>query len=818
MSARVRGTVRLVRRAETADIVTLGAHVTFGDRPLRLHYRTRTGALLRIDGAVAGAFDGKHAACDLAARPGEHELTLEVERRALPVAGLPSGDGLRWRLMLARAAQAPRLVLGVEERTPDAPATNGAAAALGHAHLDVAWLWTYADTKRKAMRTFATALREVETGPYVFAQSQPQLYAWVEAADPELFARVRARVGRGWDAGVATMWVEPDLHAPSGESVLRQFAYGMRYTREKLGIAPSVVWLPDTFGFPNTLPMLAAHAGATAFATTKLEWNDTTRWPFPQFVWRSDDGSELLAAVLASYEGDPTPARVRTAARRAEPLVVGFGDGGGGATDAAIAHVAPRAWTAAGAWFASLDEASLPAYTGELYLETHRGTYTTHRDVKARNAALERALAEVEEACAWCVAVRVPGSAVAPLIDDLRTVWTIVLRNQFHDVLAGSSIAAVYTDVHAEYDRAERIVERLRSGVQSILPRTRLAPADPALAAPEPAADAFSFANEYVRARVRADGTIVELGAAEGPNVMTLGNGLAAYVDAPAAWDAWNLDRGYDRKRVAIKPRGAAIDEAGLVIRLRIGRRSSAAMRIELRAGEPFLRVELAVDWHEDHVLLRVENRLAVAADAVRFGQAHGSIVRAARPRSAAERARFEVPAQRYVHVDDGSRGLAILAPDTYGWNARGLKGGGVRVGMSLLRSPCWPDPGADRGERRIAYAFAPTAGAAVSALEAAWSAYTDESRVRLFTCETPGVIVVAVKPADDGRGVVVRVRECDGVRQDVALRCGGRMRAVESVDACELPVPGEVRIEQEDLRFALGAYALRAFRVQFAG
>jgi alpha-mannosidase len=820
MGAFARGAVRLAQRAATADVVTVGAGVTLADRPLRLHYRTRTGALLRIDGDIAGAFDAKHPSCDLGAFPGEHELTLEVERRALPIAGLPSGDGLRWRLMLARAVQAPSLSLQVDYRGAAAtPAKAGAAAAFGHAHLDVAWLWTEAETKRKALRTFATAVREVEAGPFVFAQSQPQLYAWVEAADPELFARLRARIGRGWDAGVATMWVEPDLHGPSGESVLRQFAYGMRYTREKLGVAPSVVWLPDTFGFPNTLPMLAVHAGATSFATTKLEWNDTTRWPFPQFVWRADDGSALTAAVLASYEGDPQPARVVTAARRGEPLVVGFGDGGGGATDAAIGKIPPRAWTAVADWFAGLDVATLPAYTGELYLETHRGTYTTHRDVKARNAALERALAAVEEACAWCVAVRAPSSVITPLTDDLRTAWTIVLRNQFHDVLAGSSIAAVYADVHEQYDRVERIIERLWTGTQSILPRTQLT--SPGVAALTPVSagkDEFAFANEFVRARVRADGTIIELAAAEGPNVVTLGNGLAAYIDTPAAWDAWNLDSGYVHKRVAVKPRGAAIDEEGLVVRFRIGRKSSASMRIELRAGEPFLRVELGVDWKEDHVVLRVENRVAVAAREVRFGQAHGSIVRTAYPRTPAERARFEVPAQRYAHIDDGERGVAILAPDTYGWNARGLKGGGVRLGMSLLRSPRWPDPGADRGERRIAYAFAPTAGAPVSALEAAWTAYVEEPRVRLFTCDTPGVIVVATKPADDGRGVVVRVRECDGTPQDVVLRCGGRMRSAAAVDACELPVPDKVTIDQEHLLFALGAYALRSFRLIFAG
>ncbi len=817
MTSRPRATVRLDERAQTADVVTLGVTATFDDGPLQLRYATRTGALLRIDGVVAGAFDAKHPTCDLSPMPGRHEMTLEVERRALPISGLPPGDGLRWRFMLARAGQTPSRALEIAARPAVSPAAAGPVLAFGHAHLDVAWLWTYAETKRKALRTFATAVREVEAGSFVFAQSMPQLYAWVESADPQLFARLRARVGHGWDAGVATMWVEPDLHAPNGESILRQLAYGMRYAREKLGASPRVVWLPDTFGFPSTLPTLAGHAGATAFATTKLEWNDTTRWPYPQFTWRGPDGSALTAAVLAGYEGDPKPARVRTAARRREPLAIGFGDGGGGATDAAIATVPARAWTAVGDWLAALDPATLPAYTGELYLETHRGTYTTHRDIKTRNAALERALDAVEEACAWCIAIRAPASAIAPLIDDLRTAWTIVLRNQFHDVMAGSSIAAVYTDVHADYDRVERIVERLTAVVQSILPRSQVH-----LSAPEPVApiaagaDGFIFANAYVRLRVKADGTIVELAAADGPNVATLVNGLAAYVDRPARWDAWNLDRGYVRRRVALEPRGAALEDNGLVVRFSIGKRSRASMRIELLAGEPYVRVEVAVDWREDHVILRVENRFAVGARSVRFGQPHGSLVRSAFARTAAERAQYEVPAQRYAHVDDGERGVAVLAPDTYGWNVRGLPGGGVRLGMSLLRSPRWPDPTADRGEHRIRYAFAPTAGATVSALESAWDAYVNVPRVRLFTTETPGIIIVATKPADDGHGVIVRLRECDGVPQRFDLRCGGRMRTAAAVDACEAPLPDFVTIAGESVSATIAAFGLRSLRVQF--
>ena len=809
--------VRLERRAGDAATVTFAARVTIPQARMQAGYRTRTGALLRIDGRTVAAFDGKHETALLAFEPGEHELELIVERRSLPIANLPAGDGPRWRLMNARAAQTPhaQLVLEPANGAANISASIAGIAAFGHAHLDVAWLWTYDEARRKARRTFATALRQIDAGSYVFAQSQPQLYAWVAADDPELFGRIRAHVGAGWDASVATMWVEPDLHLPSGESILRQFAYGMRYAREELGADPSVVWLPDTFGFPNTLPQLAVHAGARAFATTKLQWNDTTRWPYPQFVWEGDDGSTLPSAMLDRYESDAEPERAQIARDRSEPLVVGFGDGGGGATDGAIARVAPAAWTPLDRWFGSLPDA-LPRYRGELYLETHRGTYTTHRDTKSRNAALERALDEAEELAAWCVAVRVAPSVLAPLRDDLRTAWTIVLRNQFHDVAAGTSIPAVYADVHAEYDRAERIAARVAEGARSILPRSdfRLALAPPV--APIADADGFRFDNGIVRAHVRADGTLDELAGGDGANVAALLNGLAAYVDKPKAWDAWNLDRSYPDRRVPVKPQTAELDDDTVSVRYRIGANSAATLALTLRADEPFLRAELAVAWHENHVVLRLEHRFAVAARRVRFGVPHGSIERSAYAETDAERARYEVPAQRWAHVDDGTRGAALFAPDTYGWSAHGLPDGGVRVGMSLLRSPRWPDPGADRGEHRITYAFVPTAGAPVSALEAAWNDYAAIDRVRLFTSEDPAVLVVATKPADDGDGVIVRVRECDGASRDVALTCAARMREALPVDACERAIPGAVTIVEESLRFALPAYALRTFRVRF--
>jgi alpha-mannosidase len=813
--------VRLARRGADEATVTLVARAAFPAGPLRLRYPTRTGALLRIDGVVRGAFDGKHGTIDLPPLPGEHEIALEVERRSLPVAGLPAGDGVRWRLMLARAAQKPaeHIEIGAREGAPAAGEAIG-VPLIGHAHLDVAWLWTYAATHRKAHRTFATALREMENDPrYVFAQSQPQLYAWVFATDAELAERVRAHAKTSWDASVAAMWVECDLHAPSGESVLRQFAHGIRWTRDNLGVEPTVAWLPDTFGFPSTFPALAAHAGVPYFLTTKLQWNETTRWPHPRFRWTSDDGSSLVSVVADSYDGALGDERIATARERDDLLILGFGDGGGGPADADLARVGEgsRGWTRAADWFArDVAPGELPEYRGELYLETHRGTYTTHHGVKARNAQLERALARAEELAAWCVAVRAPRTVLRSLADDLRSAWRIVLRAQFHDVIPGTAISAVYNDVHAEYDRALSIAARVGEAAASVLPRSDLRLIPPGPVPPVRDGDAWSFANAYVRARVRDDGTIVELSGLDETNLVALANGIAAYADTPKKWDAWNLDRDYARKTVRVRPDGASLEDGALVVHLAVGKASRMTMQISLLEDEPWLRAESVVDWHENHVVLRAEHRIALRARDVRYGQQHGTLVRSAFPATDAERAKFEVPGQRWAHVTDGERGLAVFARDLYGWNAVGLDAGGVRLGTSLLRSPRWPDPMADRGEQHLAYALVPTSGAPVSALEHAWETYAHEDRVRLFTCDDQSVLVVATYPNDDADGVILRVRECDGAPRRVAVRCGGRMREAIAVDAAERPIPADAAIVEEDLVFELGAFALRSFLVRF--
>ncbi|MDE2482009.1 MAG: alpha-mannosidase [bacterium] len=814
--------VALGQRELDADLFALSAAIAPSERPLLARYRTRTGAVLQLDGVTVGAFDREHDELVLPPSARERHLTLLVERFALPASGLPSGDGLRWRWMNARGHERPSLVLELVafDEAP-LPAASGALTLWGHAHLDVAWLWPYSHARRKAQRTFANALALMERDPsYRFMQSQPQLFAFVESEDPALFERVRARVAEGrFDPSVAAMWVEPDANVPSGESLLRQMLFARRYCVERFGTEPSIAWLPDTFGFARTLPTLLAHAGITRFATTKLMWNDTTRFPHAQFRWRGPDGSEVLAALLASYEGDPSARRAALARERDEPLVIGFGDGGGGPTYAqAHASRAVGAWSSPSAWFDRLDErrASLPVHDDELYLEYHRGTYTTHHDIKARNAALERSLALAEERLAWCIAVRAQPETLARLREALDGAWERVLCNQFHDVLPGTAVPEAFAQAHELYDEADDAVRRALDASSAMLPRGR-AVADAAPVAPRRDGDAYVFDNGIVRACVDERGSVHELMADGAANAVARANVLVAYRDRPRAWDAWNLDAGYERRRVRVVPQDHAIVDGALECRMLVGA-SPLVMRIALAPNEPFLRVTCAVDWRESHTLLRVEHWLAVESDRVRYGAPHGTVERGARRDTPAERARFEVPGQRYALVADERRGFAAFALDTYGWSARVLRGGGLHLGHSLLRSPTWPDPGADRGTVELTWALVPCGAAPISAIERAWETFAHEPRVRLFTGSDRAVLVVACKPASDGDGVIVRVRECDGADREVRLRCGARMRSVEAVDGLERPLPAlPARIEGEELVATLPARGLRSFRVRFS-
>src|SRR5215218_6917559 len=354
---------------------------------------------------------------------------------------------------------------------------NGGSAheitAIGHAHIDTAWLWPVAETRRKVVRSWASQLALMDRYPeHCFAASSAQHYAWLQQDAPGLYERLRERVREGrWEV-VGGSWVEPDLNLPSGESLVRQVVYGQRDLQERFGVRCREFWTPDTFGYNGQVPQILRGAGIDRFLTQKLSWNQFTEPPHHSFAWAGIDGSEVLVHMppADTYNAEMSIAELRASAARFKDhdrtagslLVFGHGDGGGGPS-AEMLELARRAGDLQGVprvqlaptseFFDRLEEdlglgptrergdAPRPI-TGELYFEHHRGIYTSQARTKRANRAGERLLGDAEAAAA--LAHRL-GRAEYPA-QELRELWQTLLTCQFHDILPGSSIREVYED------------------------------------------------------------------------------------------------------------------------------------------------------------------------------------------------------------------------------------------------------------------------------------------------------------------------------------------------------------------------------------
>jgi alpha-mannosidase len=368
--------------------------------------------------------------------------------------------------------------------------------ATGHAHLDVAWLWPLWRTRQKVAHTVASALHLMERYPdYHFSMSQPQVYSYLKRDDPELYERLRQRVAEGRFEPVGMMWLETDCNIPSGESLVRQLAHGARFFAEEFGALNHIVWLPDVFGYSAALPQLLRGCGIRCFMTTKISWNQFNRMPVDTFRWRGIDGSEVLTHFVTAtsdpvrhpsdpqsytYVGKMTAAEVfgtwnhyRQKAINDELLYCyGWGDGGGGPTEEMLEaaqvfgdlpgfpqvrlgrveqffeRLYDRVW----------DDPDLPTWVGELYLEYHRGTYTSQSRTKQANRAAELRYREAEWLNAWAYTLGASNQQAR-----LDAGWQLILLNQFHDILPGSSVALVYADSNAQYAEVQQFAQAVRA-------------------------------------------------------------------------------------------------------------------------------------------------------------------------------------------------------------------------------------------------------------------------------------------------------------------------------------------------------------------
>ncbi|UOQ86818.1 alpha-mannosidase [Gracilibacillus salinarum] len=360
--------------------------------------------------------------------------------------------------------------------------------AIGHTHIDVAWLWRLKHTREKTARSFSTVLRLMERYPdYIFLQTQPQLYEYIKNDYPDIYEQMKERIKEGRWETEGGMWLEADCNLISGESMVRQLLYGKQFFQKEFGKNCEYLWLPDVFGYSWALPQILVKSGINTFMTTKISWSQYNKMPHDTFKWRGIDGTEILTHFITTpedehwfytYNGKVTPRTIKgiwesyrdKAVNNELILSYGYGDGGGGVNREMLEMIErydrmpglPNVKTGrADQYFRRLQETVeqtdqyVHTWDGELYLEYHRGTYTSQAHNKRMNRKMELLLRDAE----WLQVLR---SIIQKKWHDypqaeLYDAWKIVLRNQFHDIIPGSSIREVYEDSSLEYEEANQL-------------------------------------------------------------------------------------------------------------------------------------------------------------------------------------------------------------------------------------------------------------------------------------------------------------------------------------------------------------------------
>jgi alpha-mannosidase len=766
---------------------------------------------------------------------------------------------------------------------------------IGNSHIDAAWLWPWSETIDVIRDTWRTSLKLAELFPgYIFTGSAAAYYDAMDRLEPALADSLVAAVASGRWVPVGGWWVESDLNVPSGESLVRQGLYGQRYFERRFGFRSRVAWTPDCFGYPWTIPQILQGVGLEYFVTQKIRWNDSTEFPYNAFYWQGLDGTRVLTYNPYGYVHDLDPGKLvseriedreRTGINH-QLVLYGVGDHGGGPTIAMLQRaedlrrvptfpvmVYDEPLDALEAVEAAGELAGLPVWDDELYLEYHRGTYTTQAHSKWRNRRSEVMLLSAE-------ALATVGTAPYPR-DQLEAAWRLVLFNQFHDILPGSGIRAIYEDAEVFYDSAWAAIDSLtaagfadlrarmdtRSRRKVVLfnplgwPRrgtvtlrgsggdsVRVTAYVPAFGArairvpkdtmpkdvrrlSKPKAGPNWIENAYLRVEIDTlSGDIVRLydkaNEREALAPGERGNVLQVFDDRPDQWDAWNI---------VITGAMWEVDDVRRVgsfagpwkAELRIERRwgnSTFRQTLVLGRDSRYLDVRNEVDWQERRKALKVAFALNVDADSATYEIPYGTIGRTGRPQTQAERAKFEVPGQRWADVSRADYGVSILNDSKYGWDYRGNV-----LRLTLLRSPIWPDSLADRGAQRFSYAVYPHAGdwrAAQTVRRAAeynvplLAAFEPEHKGTLgkevsFASAEPGNVELTwLKRAEDTDDWVLRLVEWHGVPAEaevtVACRVAGARRANLLED------PGEpVAAEGKKLHLSLRPYEIATLLVE---
>ena len=676
---------------------------------------------------------------------------------------LDEGMKNAWKVFKEQgAAKAREALAPVLFRPIDYPAVTH--YAVGHAHIDLAWLWPLRETRRKIGRTFANQLRNIKKyDNFIFAESQAQMFTWLKEDYPEVFEQVKKYVDEGRIELQGGMWVESDCNLPSGESWIRQFLYGKRYFKEEFGKDMKMCWLPDCFGFPATLPQVIKGCGMDYFMTIKIMSNTVNEFPHSSFKWKGLDGSKVLAHMepAGDYNSGASPLAIfksnkRNKEKESVPvclLLYGDGDGGGGPGEGHIEYVsrmqkgiyglAPVKPSKAIDFFEELEKYNdvIPEYDGELYYERHQGTYTSQAAAKLWNRRMENMLHLVE-------LLGAEGKLRGVSYDRalVESIWKEVLLYQFHDVLPGSSIKRVYDESRERYKElykqiqgvAAKLIDDMSSGESEEY--TAINPVDfarkefirvedkwysvdlPAMGtgkiAPVENMDVSSLtfgentiSNGLITITFGKGGEITSLfdvkNAKELVREGQYFNKLTVYEDPFMYYNAWDIRMDYDKlKKHSLKLEGSDtyIDGVRVVRRNRYRFMDSQfEQTVALTLGDTLVQFDMDADWHEELKMLRADFIPSVFADKVKCDIQFGQIDRSTKNDTSIEQAQFEVCAHKFVNLDGEDYSLALFNRCKYGHKVKeGM------LSLALLRAPRFPDPECDRGSHHISYALYP--------------------------------------------------------------------------------------------------------------
>ncbi len=730
---------------------------------------------------------------------------------------------------------------------------------VGHTHIDVEWQWHRAQTREKCQRSFSTAFTLMERYPeYKFMLSQPELYRYLKEEAPEKYEELKKLVKEGRWEPEGAMYVEADCNLISGESFVRQILQGKKFFKDEFDVDCNVLFLPDVFGYSAALPQILKKSGIDYFVTSKIAWNETNTMPVDRFMWEGIDGTEIYTNFITTqdyggadvsrfpnvaptryttYVGHLTPSEIRGTWNRFSQkeygnhtmTTYGFGDGGGGPTKTMLETQRRLSKGLPGMPVTEMttlreylnitkedfDKACAttkrtPRWVGELYLELHRGTYTSIAKVKRSNRKSELGLQKAE-ALSY-TDFYFGGSYDAEGIYDK---WNKVLHNQFHDIIPGSSIKEVYDGTDKDYAEIESFLasvmeEKLGNIAKNIttnggtlvynplgfarrgevrldgktvelktaVPAFGWAVADEVISNSEVKINDLTAENKYYKLTLDTAGRIVSLYDKQAKRQVLkageFGNELQAFEDYPRAWDNWEISDFYKEKMWVLDDAADITPITdGSRAGFRISRRymdSVISQNMWLYSENPRIDFETELDWHQHHQILKVAFPLDVHTNSATYDIQFGHTTRPTHQNTSWDKAKFETCGHKWVDMAENGYGVALLNDCKYGHSAEGST-----IKLTILKCGTYPNPEADQGKHLLTYSLLPHVGdfrqsgvineayalnQPISAACVEKNNGTIPETFSLVSCDKENLIVETVKKAEADDSMIVRMYE----------------------------------------------------------